>query len=473
MQQVFLKTQGRMQEQFKAKLSHLKIMKTLLIFLVFILSFQSTVLCQTDSNPPRNLKPGDNVPDIEIPKIINDEKGNTRISDYKDQLLILDFWTTLCSSCIEALPKIDALNREFAGSVRILPVTNQDSTLIANFFKRNKLVKNLNISSVVNDRVLSSWFKHKTIPHLVWIYRGRVEAITMSEFVDAKNIKFILTGQHNNWPVKDDFKVYDYSKSLLSWRRSDEVNNGTKVYSAIGGYQEGAAKRTELVIDTLRKSKRFYMLNYPIISAYNFLWNKIKKANKIYSSNMFYYGGISPTQLVLEVKDINKYVYTSKDDYFESWIRKNGISYEHEFLETDNSYDYSLMISDLDRLLGLHGRWEKRTIKCLVLIKTNNFLKPNEPASESIFSVSGPIKKIRNQELSSIVSYLNGFIGNPPIFLDSIKDERVNMDLKFSSWSDIKAIKSALQEYGFDLKEEIKELDQFILTEKNYKRSSL
>ena len=70
----------------------------------------------------RDLKIGDQVPDLYIAKIIKNQKNSAKISDFKDQLLILDFWDTYCSSCIEALPKMDSLQKEFGHQIKILPV---------------------------------------------------------------------------------------------------------------------------------------------------------------------------------------------------------------------------------------------------------------------------------------------------------------------------------------------------------------
>lgn len=66
----------------------------------------------------RNLKIGDRVPEIIISKIIGDSKPDAKISDFKDKLLILDFWDTFCGSCIEALPKLDSLQQKFGNKIK-------------------------------------------------------------------------------------------------------------------------------------------------------------------------------------------------------------------------------------------------------------------------------------------------------------------------------------------------------------------
>ncbi|WP_316839247.1 TlpA family protein disulfide reductase [Pedobacter gandavensis] len=415
----------------------------------------------------KNLRVGDSVPNIQIAKIINDNIKSAKISDFKDRLLIIDFWATNCTSCVSALPELDSLQKVFGHKIKILPVTYEDEQITANFLKKNKKVSGLNITSVVEDKVLSKWFKHRVISHEVWIYKGRVIAITAPEYVDAHNIQKVLDGQHINWPVKDDFLVFHYDKPLFN---VSDVNfkNEKRIlqYSGILGYQEGAYTKSGSVIDTIRGTKRYYLINHSILAAYKRLWEDVKTTAVIpippSGTNIF-----TPTQLILEVKDRSRYIYDKSKDYRENWKRMNEISYE--FVTSDTGLTAKeiskKMIDDLDRRFGLYGRWEKRQIKCLALVRTSSLdkLKSVATGNEFEFRLDESIKKIRNSAIGNLVLWLNNYHGNPPVFNETNYKGNIDIDLNISSWTDIYALRKALQAYDLDLKETTRNLDVFIL----------
>ena len=60
------------------------------------------------------LQIGDTVPNIFIPYIQNYKQSSLRFSSFKDKWVILDFWFGTCKSCIEAFPKMEALQRQLS-----------------------------------------------------------------------------------------------------------------------------------------------------------------------------------------------------------------------------------------------------------------------------------------------------------------------------------------------------------------------
>lgn len=416
----------------------------------------------------RNIKIGEMVPDFDIPKIINTQKKSAKISDFKDQLLIVDFWSINCSGCIAGLPKMDSLQKQFGDKIKVLPVTWEDESTVSAFWKSNKLTKTLkNLNSVVEDKNFSSHFQHESVPHEVWIYKGKLIGITEAEYVDANNIQKILNGKEVDWPVKDDYFVFDYNKPLFNLRASQKRDSLLK-YSGILGYQKGAYTKKGVSVDTLNNSKRYYFINYSILAAYKALWQNVKKVSLIHSA-IRRGESFTPTQLKLEVKDPSKYVYRFSKDYFETWKHNNTISYEFVSpgitLRTKN--DSQKIISDLDRLLKLHGRWEKRATKCLVLIRTSNKDKIKSSGGQTQIHYDTTIKKLRNSPVKNIVYLMNSFFNNPPVFDGTNYSENVDLDLNISSWTDIPALRSALHHYDLDLKEEQRDIDIFVFTEEN------
>src|SRR5699024_2019923 len=104
-------------------------------------------------------------------QVVNHPEGKESITlgDYKDKLIILDFWATWCAPCIKGFPKLNKLQNEFGDKVKILSVTTEDKEKIYTFFNTGAGKEHPYINSVVDDKVLSTYFPYKTVPHVVWI----------------------------------------------------------------------------------------------------------------------------------------------------------------------------------------------------------------------------------------------------------------------------------------------------------------
>ena len=406
-----------------------------------------------------NLKPGDKMPDLLIPKLINSVNRTLKTADFKDRLLIVDFWATNCSGCVAALPKMEKLQKRFGNKVKILPVTYEDEKMVVNFWKKNSYTKGLTLSSVVNDKIFSAYFKHKSIPHEVWIYKGKVIGITTEEYVDAENISKVINGEKIDWPVKDDFYVFDHNKPLFTANENQiDTANTFMTYSAISDYKEGVNSEglsggSRIIRNRKKKMIRAYFLNQPIFDSYLSYLNKITKEGALVKPGESF----SPNNVIWEVNDSSKYIYNPKSGYQQSWIRLHGICFESQKIDTGQTDEDVCrnIISDLNALLGLKVAWEKRVEKVLVLVgsATKNQVQNFSTANKSY-------------SISTIIYNLNQQAGNPYIFNESKADDiKLNLDIK--SWTDIVTIRNALRVYGYDLKEEQREVDKLVFKEIN------
>jgi thiol-disulfide isomerase/thioredoxin len=151
------------------------------------------------------LKTGDKMPDVLITNIQNSRMKSAKISDYKGKLIILDFWSTWCSACIESFPEMDSLQRKFAGDLQVFLVdakregdTERGVRMVVN--RANEWsAKSFKVPVVFPDTALTSHFVFHSLPHCVWIGKdGTIIGITDKAEVTAENIAKIIAGQ----PVK-------------------------------------------------------------------------------------------------------------------------------------------------------------------------------------------------------------------------------------------------------------------------------
>lgn len=350
---------------------------TLICFLLFItsISVAQDKIARDYGRPPlvpgiSELKIGDQVPDILIDNIINNDKGSIRTSDYKDKLLILDFWDTYCTVCIASMPKLDSLQKVFGNQIKLLSVTYQPEEMITKFFKTNRFLNErtppVHRASVVDDRSLRSYFRYETNPHVVWINKGKVVAITGSVYITGENIQTLLDGKPVDWLVKTEHFDSTLPFTTINNLWLDAAQSNFYSYSILTGQatsvpQEGGI---HFIQDTVQDHTRVAILNQDIYSAYQMLLFNIDSVPKKYIPHR--------ARIVMEVKDPSRYFYKAEYGNYSDWKEKNSICYEmvkHGLV--DKTVMTKLAIQDLNHRLGINGRYETRKVKCLVFVKTD------------------------------------------------------------------------------------------------------
>jgi len=400
------------------------------------------------------LRIGDNIPEGEISNIINDIYKRAKISDYKDQLLLLDFWSTSCSSCIAAMPEMERLQKKFGSKLKILPVTAENESLIRKFWSSNNYTKNLSLPTVVNDTLLNSFFKHTGDPHEAWIYKGKVVAITDGQYVTEENIKKVLSGLIPDWIVKNEFYIYDRSKSLFGIRTSTQVK-----YVSIGPFQDsiatGYARKFGIVPDSINNIARHYFINQSIFDIYFMCLREIINPRSLVKPSLI----TDSNEVVWQVKDKSLYRYDGITGSRQEWLRKNGICFESKRigLPQNRIKENEQTVRELNAILGLNVHWEKRREKVYILDTTHIDNKKYVTANGKLFW------------LSNIVYQLNQINGNPYIFFDDSKFVDRKIIFNVGSGRDFKLLNEQFKIHGYLLKEEIKDVDKLIFNEVGFK----
>jgi|GEM_PF-693687 len=403
----------------------------------------------------KELEIGDSIPDFTIPKLTDNSGGKLRTSYYKDKLLILDFWATGCSGCVKSLPKFRQLEIQFNDKFKVLPITREKKAFVIDFLKKNKYTKHLNLTSVVEDTIFSNYFKHRGVPHEVWIYKGKVVAITADDYIDSNNIKKILSGQNVNWPKKNDFLYFDKYKSLFEID-TNQINTKSTAneYVAISGYRAdlssgGLIGGWGIVRDQNRKNVRVYLLNSSIYTAFELLFNYSGISKTMIKPSL----NISNNQLVWKTSNQNRFKYYNKEisGYQQEWSIENSFCFESVQLDigqTDQQI-YKQVISELNLLFGLNVRWERKLEKVYILRKVLN----NEPL----------VVLAKGVQSSDLVAELNSREDYPYIFDES--GGKVILSESIFSLKKIDKINSAISKFGLYFLEQEKAVDKLVFEE--------
>jgi len=217
----------------------------------------------TKAQPPQNmpgpdLKIGETVPDFKFQVLNNAVSKPARISDFRGKWLLLDFWATWCSPCVQMIPRLDSLQRRFHGQIQIISVSGQAAGLVRPFLDRLKTEHHFELAEVMGDTALSACFKPASLPYFAWIDpAGKFMAFTDAALVNSTSIQNALAGKDPGWKIKPEVIIgYDSSKSLF--QETNPGANNTIVYHAVlTGYKEGLGSGFYSDVTNTKDTSRF------------------------------------------------------------------------------------------------------------------------------------------------------------------------------------------------------------------------
>lgn len=289
------------------------------------------------------------------PKTVQFMRGDMKVIDWKaleDKVVILDFFDTYCGTCIELMPKLQKLQDKYADKVQIINVGWQDKQTLEKFYAGNAYLKehHVNLPVIYADTYLKEHFPHQGAPHVVFLYKGQVHAITFFRQVTAENILALYEAGTINLPLKNDFGKVDLSADI-------NIVKNLKTSIVITGYQDGVPIQGFLTgRDSITGYFKTSMVNRPIFRALVSTATRIKRPD-------FY---LRDDRIVWKVKDPKK--YEDFDRVGESWLNENGICYERtDEVYRPDSVQARLVLNDLHNALGIKTYYSTKTMKSVVL----------------------------------------------------------------------------------------------------------
>ncbi|HET7117842.1 MAG TPA: TlpA disulfide reductase family protein [Hanamia sp.] len=417
------------------------------------------VLCLCLHAQQPALKPlsiGDTVPDITITNVYNYPASTIHLSDLKGKLVILDFWSTWCGSCIAAFPEMEKLQKEFSNQlqvvlVNVFPHDNAEKVQALFAKRKERTGDDLNLPYSLLQTAIAPYFPFKFIPHYVWIDKNRkIIAITTQDEATSENIKQALNGNVNGIHNKIDLMTFSMEKPLFV--DGNGGNGDHFLYrSLLTKYIEGVGNGSGVEKNKDSKITRFFMLNTsPIaILAVAYPDELNCPANEI----------INESGNKIEVKPTSDSLYANSFCY-DLIIPPSTIEEMRDYIK-----------EDMKRYFGIKVITEKRKMKCLVLSKSDAINKIISRGSKADIDISETsIKKfMKNQPLSDLIHLLNNLPATRsiPVINETNISSNIDLELPKNFYElTIDSLKAFLKKAGFGVAEKEKEIKVSIITNK-------
>lgn len=412
------------------------------IYMQYVLLLLSVGIAsgQTNKNPDlyKRLQVGDTFKAPISIELMRGDKKNIDWEKLADKVVLLDFFETSCSICIQMLPKLQALRDKHSDIFEVIVVSRQGKDELEKFFGGNSYLKEhkVNLPVIYADNYFRELFPHKTVPTGVLLYQGKVQAITMTGYITEESIGKLYRGESVFFPLKDDF-----GKLALSPDGDLEVNV-PKLGVRFTGYQDGVPNRSwKFEKDSTSSLYKSSLYNMSIFNALKALYHKANPSQALYIPRM--------DRVVWKVRDSMRYYDFEADP---QWKLANYICYERfdNSLRAD-SVQVRIIMEDFANFYGvkIYASQEKMPVL---------FLRPTEVV---------PNKALADQHLfvykgSAVFAGFTDFSQKFPPIVDEVKSE---VEIKIYGYTSLVELNKQLAAYGIKAELGEAEIDVLIVEE--------
>jgi thiol-disulfide isomerase/thioredoxin len=161
----------------------------------------------TDENIISPLYVDGNLPNLTIKKVINYKTDSFHITDFKNKLLIFNFWGTYCSACINRFKDEQQLQQQFANDVQFILVTDEPAEKVKKTIKNweQRHQEKFIFPLVVEDTILNKYIRSSYRPHFAWIdYWQRLVAQTNEYYINANCLSAMLVVMKQQKKLQDE-----------------------------------------------------------------------------------------------------------------------------------------------------------------------------------------------------------------------------------------------------------------------------
>ena len=387
------------------------------------------------------------------------EKGKSSkraLNNYKGKAIILDFWASWCASCISGFPKLDSMARGLEDKLKVIKVSYEPKELVQKVFDRDLAggaEASFEHSTIYADTYLRALFPNKLLPHYVWLNtEGRVAAITTARDLTKVNLQLLLNGKTDFLLEKAD---QDLTKPLFL-SADLPTHNQLKSYSIFfKGMFDGLSQGVKNHLNEKGELVGKTITNLPLVELYEAaaISGLFNKMGMPYATKLRYIELAEPN---LVAKDYSQARNFPLANYYS--ISKRFETPINEGLE-------ELMLEELNRSSGYHGRLERRMVSCLVL-KTIANPKGSvpRPLQNDKAQIDAAATKTTAQAytIKQLINRLNIMPQISPLVLDGTGMANA-VKLNLAITANLTSVREALQQQNLILVAENRELLVFVL----------
>lgn len=144
------------------------------------------------------------------------KRETIKLSALKGKVILFDFWSTTCPSCIEGIPKMEIIQKKFGKDIAVILVNskrNKDTEI--RIKKRFEVYKDVNnyvptIPSLLDDELFTILFEHNTIPTIAWLDpAGKFLGNSFPSAVTDEQINRLIKGEKAQFIPKSNIENVD------------------------------------------------------------------------------------------------------------------------------------------------------------------------------------------------------------------------------------------------------------------------
>ena len=386
--------------------------KTILFIVLAALCLNFRALAQ-EPTALTTLKLGDHLPNLYINSIINFPYNSIKLSNLKGKIVILNFWNTWCGACLEDMPNVAKLQKQFFNEIEILSITDQNKVIVQEFLRSHSNIGNLKIPIVLEDRSLKKLFPHTMVPHIIWFNQdGLFLGATSQMDLNSSIITQILKNKRADFKdYKNDALTFDINKPLFVNGNGDPSFYYLK--TVLTGYQDGIS--SNIGMEKTERGWRLYATNsslgHLILQAFGYSKSKFPE-NRFYSDDKLLLNEVWPDSLQQKQK-----------------------SYCFELIKGDTSIESSrgFMLHELELYFGVKITIDTKEVSCWVVKSTgsnNNLVTADSSSINNLNDKTTSRKFIHGGSFSSFIGFFRKQPNLPPIIDETRIKDKVNLSFQ-------------------------------------------
>lgn len=392
-------------------------------------------------------KPYPNPALVKVQALVADK--TVSLSHWKGKPLIVDFFSSFCTVCFRALPKINKLQEQFKGDIQFLLIGKEDS-MIRKIYGRFEKKLDLKLD-IAYDSILHKDLRGYSYPLYVWIDgNGIVSGVTGVKELTAENISLFI--KKNIAPSQLEQVVFDFDATKPFLVNNNGGNESKFLFrSLISTWIPGMQFRIPPIIhfDQLGDSLQLLGLSMSELYKYAYFGELIESTKSPLYNDVFPFVIKENGEIMRDNKlPRNLYCYSL-------WATKNP----GEKLNIQKRFQY-----DLDSQFGYEAGVEYRMMPYYSLTLREGFKEKLVTRNKtSSFNISHAGFQFKNQPVHDIVNILASKFQGELTFIDDTRLQE-NIDITVDALLiDFDMVKKALYENGIEIKTSLKPMRVIVL----------